>query len=71
MSDIVYCDVCGERGHRRLSRCTPEGWLYGEARDEETGAVAIISVCSQACAVKFWQQGPGDLRSGMQDRAPE
>lgn len=59
MSDTVKCEVCGKIGHRAIGRMAPSGWLYGEARDEDSGSreVIVVSVCSETCANCFWHPG--------------
>jgi hypothetical protein len=58
MSDLVRCDVCGDLGPRRHFKAVPEGWLYREVKEEDTGHVFIVGVCSRSCAAKFWQREP-------------
>lgn len=61
MSEDFRCEVCGTVGRRRRGTLCPEGWLYGEGLDEDSGEVIVLGVCSQECSVRFWHPGPGKL----------
>lgn len=65
MSDPFKCDVCGTIGRRRKGAFVPEGWYYGEMRNEESqggdGEVYVLGVCSTPCRDAFWKPGPGKL----------
>lgn len=69
MSDTVRCEVCKTIGYRRRGHAAPDGWLFGEAIDDEgpENDATIVWACSKSCANRFWRQGPGrlDLRTGV------
>lgn len=60
MSDDVRCDHCAKAGRRPRMYPAPKGWLYLEAKDDETGDVIVVWSRSDACALALWKQGPGE-----------
>ncbi len=59
------CEVCGKSSRRRMGRFAPEGWAWGEAKDDETGEAIIVMVCSPECKEHFWK--PWDEGSTVAD----
>jgi len=58
MEGDVYCDACGESGHRPTpDAIAPAGWKLHVVRAD--GEVFYVRVCSEFCASAFWSDGPG------------
>jgi hypothetical protein len=58
---VARCEACNARARRRLGAIAPEGWLFMEGTDNETGSIMVIHACSSACALALWRRGPGRL----------
>lgn len=64
MADSCKCDHCDTRGPRRMRQVAPDGWLFLQAMDEETGEITIVYACTPFCALALWQSGPGKINLG-------
>lgn len=38
-----------------MMKTCPEGWLYAEVKDFDTGGAMILMTCSDACRASFWK----------------
>lgn len=75
MSNTDTCDCCKKEGVRYKGTCCPESWMFfavPTGGEELVGRVMvekeyIVSVCSQKCAMRIWNSGPGklDLVTGL------
>lgn len=61
MSNDFKCEQCGTTGRRRNMCLVPDGWLYAEVKDFETGQIIVIGICSATCMMVFFKPGPGKL----------
>ena len=67
MKELLTCEGCKATGTRRLERHAPAGWFYMvvtvEVPPDAKPELCYVYACSQACAMKLWQPGPGQLQS--------
>lgn len=69
MADEFKCECCKAVGMRKRMRLVPEGWLYAEVEDFETGAVMVLGICSATCMALFFKPGPGRLTDATRKEA--
>lgn len=61
MADEMKCEGCSATGIRRRMCMCPDGWLYAECQDADTGQIMVITICSPSCLMLFFKPGPGRL----------